>query len=196
MPQQFYLTGDPAPYIPGVWMGGWNKTTDAVDRQLDSTKTTADPTKYVIQSVESTEASTSPLYRVALARFVSGPLIAQLISGTMQLMAGVRASNIAAELYYSVHLWATQGDTDLIRATLIDQFSELATSLNPFPADPKGRDLILSAAIDAGTIMDNDRLVLEVGYIARNISGTAYAGGLYYSTDFYSNGTIDMFRDA
>lgn len=196
MPQQFYLTADPAPYTPTTWKGDWSKTTDAVTRRLDSTKTTADLAMFTIQSVGSGETSISPFYTVALARFVSGPMLAQEISGTMQLMAGCWASSPAAELYYALHVYATQGDSDLIRHTLIDNFAELATSQNPFPDTPKGRDLILSAAINIGQIEDDDRIVIEVGYIARNLVSTEYFGALYYGTDYYSNGCPDMYRDA
>jgi hypothetical protein len=195
MPKQFYLTADPAPYTPDAWMGTWDKTADAVTQRLDSTKTTADPAKYTIQSVTSPETSASPLYRVALARFVSGPMEAQVISGTVQIVAGVAAGLAGAELYFSLHIWATVGDSSVIRATLLNNFSELASSGNPFPSTPKGRDLILTAALTAGTILTADRLVVEVGYIARNTSTSSINGTLYYGTDYYSNGAPDMTRD-
>lgn len=201
MPRQFYLTADPAPDIPNLtWKGQWNKTSDAVTKRLDSTKTTVDLDMYTIQSVASSEATASHLYRVALARFVGGPLLAQFISGTMQVMAGVWATEggsptTEAELYYAAHVWVTVGDTDVVRGTLVDNFAELATSLNPWPPDPKGRDLILSAAVNALEIRDGDRLVVELGFIARNTSVTEYVGAMYYGTNYYSRGTHDMYRD-
>lgn len=196
MPRQFYLTADPAPYTPATWKGGWDKTADAEDLLLDSTKTTAAIDKFTIQSVSSSETSVSPLYRVALARFVSGPLLAQTISGTVQIMAGVLSSNATAELYYSLHIWATVGDSDTARGTLLSQFTEVAASNNPFPTDPKGRDMMVTAALSAVTLQDDDRVVVEVGYIARNADTSEYTGTLYYGTDFYSNGSPDMIREA
>jgi hypothetical protein len=195
MAQQFYLTADPAPYTPATWHGDWDSTADAVDCLLDSTKTTADLTKFTIQSVTASETSTNPLYRVALARFVSGPMLAQTISGTIQLMAGVLSSDSAAELYYAIHVWATVGDSDNERGTLVADFSELATSNNPFPSTPRGRDLIVTAALSAVTLEDDDRIVVEIGYVARNAVSTEYFGTLYYGTDYYSNGSPDMIRD-
>jgi hypothetical protein len=195
MPIQFYLTADPAPYVPATFKGAWDKTTDAVDLLLDATKTTADPAKFTIQSVSSEELDASPLYRVALARFVSGPLLAQTISGTVQIMAGVLTSDAAGELYYSLHIWATIGDSDTVRGTLLQDYSEPAASNNPFPDTAKGRDMIVTAALNAVTIQDDDRLVIEVGYIARNTSTSSIFGTLYYGTDYYSNGSPDMVRD-
>ncbi len=195
MARQYYLTADPAPYEPATWHGGWDQTTDAVSMRLDSTKTTADLTKFTIQSIGSEEIDTLPLYRVALARFVSGPMLSQVISGTMQIVAGVLSSSLAAELYYSLHVWVTQGDSGLERGTLLNQFAELASSNNPFPTDPKGRNLIATAALNAVSILDDDRIVVEVGYVARNDVATAYTGTLYYGTDYYSNGSPDMVRD-
>jgi hypothetical protein len=203
VPQQFYLTADPAPYIPATWKGDWDKTSDAEDLLLDSTKTTADLTKYTIQVVSSSEthepSAPGEIYRVALARFVSGPLLAQTISGTMQIMAGVVAVQAGGgtdtELYYALHIYATQGDTDDVRGTLLIDYSELAASNNPFPMTPKGRDMILSAALNAVTIEDDDRLVIEVGYAARNTTAVEIEGSLYYGTDYYSNGCPDMVRD-
>lgn len=195
MPQQFYLTADPAPYVPTTWKGSWDKTSGAEDLLLDSTKTTADLTKYTIQTVSSDEVSALPTYRVALARFVSGPLLAQTISGTIQIMAGVLSNSVSGELYYSLHVWATIGDTDVARGTLLNQYSELASSNNQWPIDPKGRDMMVSAAMNAVTILDNDRLVVEVGYIARNSVAAQFTGTLYYGTDYYSNGSPDLVRD-
>jgi hypothetical protein len=195
MPTQFYLTADPAPYTPATFKGSWHKTSDAVDLLLDSTKTTADQTKFTIQSVSSEETNASSLYRVALARFVSGPMLAQTISGTLQIMAGVTTSDAAAEMYYALHVWATVGDSDTVRGTLLQDYSEPASSNNPFPDAPKGRDMIVTAALNAVTIQDGDRLVIEVGYIARNTSTSSFFGTLYYGTDYYSNGSPDMVRD-
>lgn len=195
MPKQFYLTADTATYTPTTWKGGWDKTTSAVSLLLDSTKTTADLTKYTIQNIQSAEVNTSPTYRVALARFVSAPLLAQNISGTIQIMAGVLAEPDGGELYYSLHVWATVGNSDTARGTLLNQYTESASSLNAWPGDPKGRDMIVSAAMSALDIEDDDRLVVEVGYMARNSSATAYTGVLYYGTDYYSNGSPDMVRD-
>lgn len=196
MPRQFYLTADAPLWEPTTWKGGWDKTSDAVTLLLDSTKTTADISKYTIQSVISSESDVSTLYRVALARFVSGPLLAQNISGTMSIMAGVFADTEGAEFYYSLHAWASIGDTDVARGTLINQYSEPESSVNPWPTDaPKGRDMVFSAALNGLDIEDDDRIIVEVGYIARNISTAEINGALYYGTDYYSNGSPDMVRD-
>jgi hypothetical protein len=202
MPQQFYLTADPPFYTPTTWKGEWDKTSGAVDLLLDSTKTTADLTKYTIQHVEDSESDNNPPdashplpYRVALARFIGGPLKAQTIAGTVQIMAGVFCDTDGGELYYSMHIWATVGDTDVVRATALDRYSEPVDSLNPWPSEPKGRDMILTAAINGITVEDGDRLVVEVGYAARNATSASILGALYYGTDYYSNGSPDMTRD-
>lgn len=195
MPRQFYLSADDALFTPGTWKGGWDTTVNAASCLLDTTKTTADPTKFTIQAVSSEETSASPLYRAALGRFVSGPMLSQTISGTVQIVAGVLSSDALAEFYFSLHIWVTTGDSDTVRGTLLNQYAELASSNNPFPTTPKGRDLIVSAALNAVTLSDDDRVVVEVGYIARNSSTSAYTGTLYYGTDYYSSGSPDMSRD-
>lgn len=208
MPRQFYLTADPPPFTPANWRGDWNDTTQAITMRLDSTKTTADPTKYKIQIVQANETSSNSLWRVALARFVGGPLKAQTVGGcTMQLMAGVWASAVTAEFYYALHAYVTVGDTDDVRGTLIgismpeelnvvtEDFAEQVSSQNPFPITPKGRDLIYSAGCNAVVVEDLDRLVVEIGLIARNTLTTQLTGAFYYGTDYYSNGSPDVQRD-
>jgi hypothetical protein len=181
-------------------MGAWDKTDGALSLQLDSTKTTADPAMFTIQSVSVVETNASPMYKVAMARFVSGPMLAQNLKGTIQIMAGVLAEDVALagvapELYYALHVWVTKGDTSDLRGTLLNNYSELASSNNPFPLDPKGRDLMVTAALNEVGLLAGDRIVVEVGYIARNAVASDVAGTLYYGTDYYSNGSPDMVRD-
>lgn len=195
MPQQYYFTADPPPYTPPTFKGDWDDTASAETYRLDSTKTTADLTKFTIQHNEATETSTDPEWKVCLLRFVGGPLIAQTILGTMQMRVGAWQSDPAADLFFALHVYITQGDSDLVRGTLINNFSELVTSQNAWPTEPKGRDLILSAGMNGVTCQDNDRIVIEAGYIARNSVATSYAGALYFGTDYYSNGTFDQIRE-
>lgn len=195
MPVQFFLTADPAPYVPGVWKGSWDSTADAVTKRLDSTKTTADPAMYTIQSVSATEiaALLSPIpYRVALGRFVGGKLAAQNISGTVQMVFGLEAS-LDAELYGACHIWVSLGDSDSVRLTLVDNYFEPLETGNAFPATPEGHQFQMSVALNAGDILDDDRVIIEYGFAAFNATTAPMTGVLYYGTDFYSaSGTPDM----
>ena len=132
-------------------------------------------------------------YRVGLIQMVSGPLLAQRISGTMQIMAGVQDIEDTLSGFYALHVWVTQGETSDLRATLIDNFVDDFT--NPWPGIPKGRQLAASAAITAANIQDDDRIVVEIGFIARNQDANNVAGVIYYGTDYYSNGCPDMEED-
>lgn len=195
MPRQMYFTGDSAPYSPASFKGGWDDTTQAVTMRLDSCKRTVDPSLFRVFAVTATETSTDPEFSVCVIRLVGGPLLAQNISGTMQVRVGTWESDEAADLYYRVYAYLTQGDTDLVRGVLINGYEESFPSNNEWPTDAKGRDLILSAAMTAVDCQDNDRLVVELGYVGRNLDSTEYAGALYAGCNFFGHPISDQVRD-
>lgn len=183
MATKFYLTANTAPYTPATIRGGWNDTAGSVTRRLSSQKDGGG----LLTTVARAETNSSNPYSVLLYRGVSGPLLGQSLSGTLDLLIAASESNAAADMYWHVHAWVTVGDSDSVRATLVNDLAE--NTSNEFPTTAVGLKLQSAAAIP-GTIQDGDRLVVEIGYVARNAVTTSYTGTLHYGTQLTDDGTL------
>ena len=175
---KLYLTTKTAGYSPATLRGEWNQTTAVVTKMLDSGKQSDD----AIVVVLSAETNVSDTFDVLLYRGVSGPLAAQTIACNIDVMLGVYESNAAANFNWHIHIFVTEGDSDTVRATLVDNYVEAAgTNEWGDTVTTSGKALNAVQAVDVG-ISAGDRLVVEIGYIARNTSATSYTGRLYYGT--------------
>ena len=130
-----------------------------------------------ITTVARAETNVTNNYDVLLYRGVSGKLATQTISGTFDVVLGCLESNAAANMFWHVHVYVTTGDSDTVRATLINDF----IGATEWPTTAVGRTLGASSAISA-SITDGDRLVVEIGYRAANTVTTSYTGTLWYGT--------------
>ena len=65
-----------------------------------------------------------------------------------------------------------------IRGALLTNNAENTT--NEFPTTAQGWGAQSAKTLTAVTAQDNDRIVIEVGYIARNTVTTSYTGTLWY----------------
>jgi hypothetical protein len=171
-----YLTNATAGYVPPTWRGAWDDTAGAVTKALAALKS-AGGTIATVNRAETT--ATSP-YRVALYRGVSAPLAAQTLSGTLDAIVAVLESAAAADLCWCVHAYVTQGDSDTPRGTILNDYTE--TTSTEWPTTAAGRALAAAQTLASLAITAGDRLVVEIGYIARNSSTTSYTGTLSYGT--------------
>jgi hypothetical protein len=172
MGTRFWLHGDAAPYSPATFHGEWDNTASAVTQRIDTAKSPASARI----DVTGTETSTDDEYDVLLYRGVSGPLAAGTIgTGTVNLMVGITENDAAANLHFHLHIWVTQGDSDTERGVLLEDYRE-AAGVNEFGTDvnASGTDLNAAVALSSLTVYDGDRLVVELGYAARNTSATSY----------------------
>lgn len=178
MATRLYLgfgTKGAAPYTPATYKGAWDDTGGAVTRLLSDIKDfrLSDP----INDVQRAEATATSPYRVLMYRGVTFPMAAQTINGNVDVCIPIRSVSAAGDFHWYVHAYVTQGDSDSVRATLIDNYAE-ALGVNEWPGATTYKGLNAPVAVNV-TVQAGDRLVFELGYIARNTVTTSYNGILY-----------------
>lgn len=175
-----YLRTQAPTYTPATIQGAWDDTAGAVTKALD-------PERHphgggdTITYVDRYETSTTDEWDVLLYRGISGPLAAQTISGTIDVIIGIWETNTNLNANWHLHVYITQGDSDTPRGTLLTDYRE-AAGVNEWPTTEAGRGLNAAATLTDLAIQLGDRLVVELGYAARNTSSTSYGGRIRYGT--------------
>lgn len=185
---RLYLTTHGAPYTPATIRGTWNDTGGAVTRLLDSIKEGGGN----ITTVARSETSATNPHDVLLYRGVSGPLAAQTLSGTLDVLLGVIQNNVDADFAYKIHVYVTQGDSDTPRGTLLSNYAETTANEWGVGASTSGKALAAAQTLSSLAISDGDRLVVEIGYRASNTVTTSYTGTLWYGTQVSGSVVNDL----
>ena len=170
---RFYMQ-NAAPDIATVTTnrGAWNSTASVLQRKLSRTKVGAIASKGVA------ETSATNNYDVLLLKLVSEPIpMAQTIAGNLSWVVGSLESSTNMNAFWHVHAYVTVGDTDMLRGTLVTDYTETA---NEWPTTAVGDGPVALLALNPVTISANDRIVIEAGYVARNTSTTSRTGTLWY----------------
>lgn len=177
MATKFYLNSFPSPYSPAPpYKGSWDDTGSAPSRQLAIDKLDSN----IITSVTAPETTATVDWDVMLFRGISGPVAAQTISGTLDVMLGVNENLVAADLVYHVHVWVTQGDSNTVRGTLLADYVETTANEWAAVATNNGQALASAQTVTNVVCSAGDRIVLEVGYRAKNTLTTNFTGALRY----------------
>jgi hypothetical protein len=82
--------------------------------------------------------------------------------------------NAAADMYPHIHIYVTQGDSDNVRGTVLADYygaTEEGTSAVGMADTPTGQNPVNGSV--------GDRIVVEIGYQARNTSAAQYIGYVY-----------------
>ena len=111
---------------------------------------------------------------------------AQTLSGTINGFVEVCESAADADLALHVHVYVTEGDSDSVRGTLLADFVRPNAGGEWADAGSSvayARGFGGAQAISEVTVSEGDRIVVEVGYIARNASATSYTGTLVYGVN-------------
>ncbi len=169
--------------------GAWNNTASVLQRKLSRTKAG------VIASKAVAETSATNNWDVLLLKLVSEPIpTAQTIAGTLTWVAGALESNANMNAFWHVHAYVTVGDTDALRGTLVTDYTE---TVNEWPTTAVGTGPVGPLVLTPVAISANDRIVIEVGYVARNTSTTSRTGTVWYggtnATDLTVNGDETTF---
>ena len=188
---KLYLTTLTAPYTPATIRGAWNATASSVTKMLTSVK---ESNNDAITTVAVAETSTTDAWDVLLYRGVSGPLGAQTITGNLNVMLGVIESDAEANDNFHIHCYVTQGDSDTPRGDLLTDYTESAgtNEWTATTATNNGLALNAATAMSSLAISANDRIVVEIGYVARNTSATSYTGTLNYGTTVSGVAAADL----
>lgn len=170
---RMYLTGDAPVYHPTTFRGAWNDATSGEEGAL-----TVSPSPDLHRSTN-VENSTSNTWDVLLGRFTSGPLpVAQTISGTVRFGAVLSQLAESANLVSRLHIFVTQGSTDTVRGTLLNQHEEDEED-GEWHESSRGletNDLPLTSV----AALAGDRVVFEMGYRAGNTVASDRWGRLHY----------------
>jgi hypothetical protein len=176
---RFYLPSTGTPPISPAADGSWEQTSDLIRLSLVTTKIGS---TQLIQSGASN--STTGSFDVLLAQYISDPLGAQTIDGTVKGVTKARETNGAADLRTQMIIKVVSGDGLTVRGTLLSHdegtlTSEWSTSstLNSRLAPVALRSNTLTPVVaQAG-----DRVVVEIGYRRHTtIDPTSYTGRLYF----------------
>jgi hypothetical protein len=118
------------------------------------------------------------VHDVLMAQFISEPLAAQTISGTIRAVVQVNESNTAANMRSQMHAWVMAPDgssrgtlTTFNTAALSSEWSTTVTS-RFFPLGSTGTTVTNVNAVDG------DRIVVELGARIHDTSATVYSGTL------------------
>jgi hypothetical protein len=169
---KFYLSRGPAggaftTVIDFVdWQGGWHSTSNAPPSPWPLLPYKAG---LVSNGNAFTDLSATTPYRVAYQRWVTDPLTAQTISGTINVLAGVSEDSAATEAFWRVYAYVTAGDTSAVRGELLDYEESTAE----WPTTPTAQALVAPQTLTSTAIQDGDRVVIELGTVFRNAIGAS-----------------------
>ncbi|MDA8241068.1 MAG: CxxxxCH/CxxCH domain-containing protein [Nitrospiraceae bacterium] len=154
--------------------GAWSYTTGAPTLVMSTAKSGT------ITSRAVSETNNTNTYDVMILKFVSAPIPAQTIAAgsTLTWAIGAQESSTAANDYWTIHAYVVSNNGATIRGTLLSNNQENTT--NEWPTTAQGWGPQAAKSLTAVTAQANDRIVIEIGYIARNTSTTSYTGTLWY----------------
>lgn len=105
-------------------------------------------------------------------KFVGPPLAAQTITGSLTTVVLGRSTLGTDTGRGYIHVWATQGSTDALRATIVSNDFDAALTWDAASAGRQMDSTATSTVVQAG-----DRIVVEIG-VSRN-AATATTCGVY-----------------
>lgn len=171
MVHRLYLANAAAGYTPATVRGGWDNAAATLVRDLGLAPAGAAATAGVAETAAGTGHAT------LLGRWVSAAAIrAGTMAGSMSWCAGVLQSDAAADLWLRLHVYVTEGDTDVVRGVLHSEVIHHAEMVSGAAAGQAGGDWNL----DAVPVEIGDRIVVELGFEAGNAVTTSYTGTVNY----------------
>lgn len=194
MPIRLYLTNTAATFTPTTLRGSWNST-DTTARLLGHTRSGTNTI------VNTSESSSTLGWNTLQRRFISAPLrggsIPAIADAALAIaIARQETPDTLANLFLRVHIYFTVGDTDAVRATLLDN------DLGPLEAQSAMQvswtDQYEPTA--AAVVQPGDRLVIELGFSAQNTTTTAQThsiriGGTAADLTATNNSTVGITTD-
>ncbi len=152
--------------------GTWSSASSVPTLVMSKTKAGS------ITSRSVSETSSTNNYTVLVLKFVSDPIPAQTIAAgtTLNWVLGVLESDNRANDAYRVHAYVVSGDGSILRGTLLSNSNESTE----WPTSATGFGISSAKTLNTVTAQANDRVVIEIGYIAGNTRTDSYSGRLWY----------------
>jgi microcompartment protein CcmK/EutM len=170
---RFYLPSTGTAAINPAFDAAWNDTSQVVSRPANITKGTSS-----FVEVTDTEASNSNLWDVCLGRFISEPIAAQTITGTVRGYIRARENVAGVNARSQMVVRVVSNDGSVVRGTLYAQDnrtvneSEWVTTTTVTAARnarfPTTQAAAAVPSMTSVTAQDGDRIVIEVGGRAVN----------------------------
>ena len=174
-PTRFYLPSTGTTTFSTAFDSAWDDTSAVTTRPANTVKGTS-----AFVEVSDTEASGVNTWDVCLGRFVSEPLAAQTITGTVMGIIRARENVTGVNARSQMVVRVVSGDGTTVRGTLLPQ-NTTTTNINEWVITttatavrnarfPVGAG---AATLTSVTAQDGDRIVIEVGGRAVNTATTA-----------------------
>lgn len=175
---KLYICRQEPPFTPANIRGTWDESGIGPINVLDGRKDSGN----LLRNRSRPDSNATSPYRVMLCRAISLPLASnQSIGGTVNVAIRVSESHADADMHWKAHMYVTEGDTDNIRGTLINNYEE-AQGVNEFPTALTGHAFNAAVAVNTVNAVAGDRIVLEIGFIAYNAVSTLYNGNFAEGT--------------
>ena len=180
---RFYFETGYSPNITPAYSAGWNATASAVRAILWPNQAQSS----INQALNGVAETSAAEQNVLLVQYVTGPLPAQTIDGYIRGYIGATQSNAAADMRMQSRIRVVSQDGLTERGTLVDFNNNTLTE--EFPANGinyaghrsrrvplawSGQGILVSPV----TLLDGDRVIVEVGYRTHNVVTTSYTGSL------------------
>lgn len=175
MATRLYLHATAAPSVsPGY--AGWGDTGGAVRRTMAVARQNSSLTNFA-----PAEAVTTSNYNVLLAQFVSAPMTyAGTLSGTINGVARLLESSTNMNAYSQIVVKVVSGDGATLRGTAVTFTTSGGTEWPTTTAARRYLTLTQNRALTDVAYNAGDRLVVELGYCARNTSSTSFTGTMRF----------------
>lgn len=146
------------PWSPSSFQGTWNVTTAL-------TPVYGTPNKAGSNVTDATRAETSAAaQKVACLRVMIGPLRKQTIGGTFNVILEVKESNADADAFWAVHGYISQGESNSVRGTIINNYAETSGGgATEWTTTSTGREFQAPIVLSAINVQHGDWLILELG---------------------------------
>lgn len=170
MPTRLYLNNDATIYTPPTRRGAWDVATATLARWLA-------PIFYGAGSTAAqAETSTNTAWDVLVGTWVTNPITRTgRLEGTVSWVFGALESNAAADFFTHVHIYATVGQSDTVRGTLLSDYVGSAEWPTTAAGLTDGTQTLAPVDLEVG-----DVVVVELGYRATNNVTTSRTGTINY----------------
>lgn len=193
MATRFYLPTTGAAAVNPAYDASWEDTSQAGSRIKMVTAKIAS----AFGSITATKNSATNPYDILARQYVSDPIVAQTITGTLTGQLRCSENFGSADAIAQIVVWVVSNDGTTVRGTLMATTptagsaptNEFVTSLTnrPFPNTTYG-----SATLSSVAAQDGDRLVVEVGSQHNNTTN----GTRNTAIDFGDNSGTDLAADS
>jgi hypothetical protein len=167
---RFYLPSAGAANISPAYSTAWEKTTQAGARLLCVTAKTIS----AMASITVNENVATTPYDILSRQYVSGPIAAQTIQGTVSGQIRCSEANAATDADVAMIIRVVSNNGAVERGTLLSYFPAVLTN-EYYVTTLTNRMFPSIIALNPVTTEDNDRIVIEIGTRVFNAITTSYS---------------------